>query len=108
MTSGIPTALEEEPSALLGFVDPVLQQTCGGDITGLVTEGLLAIRHQHVACPEAVKMPSKPKVKGAHVEAHGDIRSQALLQLVNQAQRVNGTATALHGIARTRARGAGR
>src|SRR5712675_2296459 len=35
--SGMPTALEEEPGSLLGFVNPVLQQACRGHVSRLVT-----------------------------------------------------------------------
>src|ERR1700730_13324598 len=38
LASLVPAALKEKPSALLGFVDPVLQQACGGHVPCLVTK----------------------------------------------------------------------
>jgi len=35
---GIPAALEEEPSSLLRFVNPVLEQACGSHIPCLITQ----------------------------------------------------------------------
>src|SRR5258708_4099075 len=38
LASLVPAALKEKPNALLGFVDPVLQQACGGHVALLVTK----------------------------------------------------------------------
>ena len=55
VTSRRPGALKKEPDAHLGFIDPVLKQTCGGHIAGLLTKRMHLAhvsRHLHVVFAE--------------------------------------------------------
>src|SRR5258707_5638407 len=52
---GMPAALEEEPNSLLRFVNPVLQQACGGHIPCLVTQRMHfahVLRQYRIVVPE--------------------------------------------------------
>ena len=51
----LPAALEQEPDALLGFVNPVLQQACGGHIARLVAQRVRlthALRQGRIVTPK--------------------------------------------------------
>src|SRR5580704_10369698 len=59
--------LEEEPGASLGFVDPDLEEACGGDITVLVAH---AVRLAHPRGEPQVVLPQL----GKHVERRDVVR----------------------------------
>ena len=48
--------------------------------------GLLAVRDEDLAGPEAIEMASDPQVKRTHVQADCDVTTEELLQFVDETQ----------------------